>query len=213
MTIFQPDRYLLHKFIKKHAPQFSGEVLDVGCGSKRYKNLFSHCKYKSLDPDQRQNPDITAYAEEIPLPDQSVDGILCTQVLGDIWNVKKAVGEMARILVTGGKILITESLHDGLHDEPHDYWRFSPHTFVKLLSDTFEIETIEPRGGYFSVRAQMHIRRAITSHHLYERPLIGKLASVPASILGHIAIWRDSMENDEMRGKFAIGYNILARKK
>lgn len=213
MTIFQPDRFLLARFVASHAPAMTGTVLDCGCGSARYRSLFSHVdRYIRLDPNPAVHPDILAPAEAIPLPDASVDHILCTQVLGDVSALSQAIAEMARVLKPSGTLLLTESLHAELHDEPYDFWRFTPDLWKQLLQERFVIAKMETRGGYFSLRCQQHIRRLILRFHLYDRPLLGRLANLYATCIGRIALWRDAHDAPEMRRKFAIGFNLIARK-
>ncbi len=214
MRIAQPDRELLKEFIEKQSPLFSGDILDVGGGTGRYRGYFTHAKrYRILDPDPALKPDIVGSAEEIPLQDASVDGVVCTQVLGDVWDVRTAVAEMARVLRPGGLLIITESLINELHDEPHDYWRITPESWAKLLSPFFEIVSIEARGGYFSMRTQNSIRRMIEKYSLYKRPVAGRVAGIIAAVGTWYAKQRDSGEKEDLRRKFAIGFNILAKKK
>lgn len=214
MVIFQPDRYLLQKFVSKHASAFNGNVLDIGGGSGRYKGYFSHVgNYKNLDPDETVKPDIHASVEQVPLNDSSVDCIICTQVLGDVWNLQQAVSEIKRILKPGGLLLVTEALHAELHDEPYDYWRFTPHTYKKLFEDAFDIIELEPRGGYYSQAAQQKIRHKIEKYNLYQRPFLGRIAHIWALTIGKVAIMKDNWDNSPANHKFTIGYCILARKK
>ena len=45
--IFKPnliESIALKKYIKKYASEINGKCLDVGCGSKPYIDLFSHCE-------------------------------------------------------------------------------------------------------------------------------------------------------------------------
>ena len=214
MIIYQPDRHLLKNFVSKHAKTFHGSVLDVGGGPIRYKHLFDHCDaYTTLDISPETKPDIVASADNMPIEDNSYDGIICSQVLGDVWNVKKAVAEMIRILKPGGVLLITESLFNEQHDEPHDYWRFTEFAWQKLLEDTCAIEIIEHRGGYFQQKAQQCIRYHIEKYNLYFRPILGRVAHILASALGKYAEIRDKMDSSESNKKFPIGHCILARKK
>lgn len=214
MIIFQPDREYLKRFIAKYTRKMEGSVLDVGGGTRRYAHLFKHCKeYRVLDLNAEVAPDIVASAEKIPLLDASVDGILCSQVLGDIPNVTTAIGEMTRILKPGGHILLTESLFNEQHDEPYDFWRFTAFAWQLLLHDNFVIEVLEPRGGFYSSRAQNQIRYRIEKHRLYQRPIVGRLAHLWATCIGKYAIWHDTWDDSAANQKFPIGFCVFARKK
>jgi len=212
MTIFQPDRHLLLQFVQEHASRFEGFVLDVGGGNGRYRRLFRHVqRYVILDKDALQNPDIIASVESIPLESNSVDGIICTQVLGDVWDVQKAIDEIIRVLKPGGLLMLTESCVAELHDEPHDYWRFSGEVFTRLVGGTCDVLVMEPRGGYYSLQAQQKIRYLINKYDLYHRPFLGRIVNGYALVAGYSAIHRDRKR--KRNGKITIGYNLLARKK
>ncbi|PIR53251.1 hypothetical protein COU76_02055 [Candidatus Peregrinibacteria bacterium CG10_big_fil_rev_8_21_14_0_10_49_10] len=214
MVIFQPDRHLLRTFVEEHAKNFSGSVVDIGAGEKRYAQLFAHCaEYRTLDVREETKPDIVSSIEAIPLQDASVDGVVCTQVLGDVWDVQKAVTEMIRVLKPGGLLLITESLLNEEHDEPHDYWRFTEFAWRKLLEEACTIEVLEKRGGFFTELAQQRIRYRIEKHHLYSRKIVGRLANIWATILGKWALMRDRLDTSAANKKFPLGYCIFARKK
>jgi ubiquinone/menaquinone biosynthesis C-methylase UbiE len=213
MRIFQPDRHLLHAFVARHSPSFAGNVLDVGGGTRRYASLFTHCAYTVLDLDPETKPDIVASAEELPLKDASMDGVLCTQVLGDVWSVEKAVAECARVLKPGGLLLLTESLLNEEHNEPHDYWRFTRFAWQKLLAPSCDILVMEPRGGYFTQKAQQAIRYRIEKYDLYAKPLLGRIMHVWSSSIGKLAIMRDAKDQSPASAKFTLGYCILARKR
>jgi SAM-dependent methyltransferase len=214
MTIFQTDRQLLLQFVAEHGPKFHGFVLDVGGGGGRYSRLFRHVKrYAILDADAAKKPNIVATVEKIPLDDESVDGIICTQVLGDVFDVQKAADEMMRVLKPGGLLLVTESWVADLHDEPHDYWRFSGEALTRLFGAGCDVLIVEPRGGYHSLQCQQSIRYLIDRFDLYRRPLLGRIVNCYALATGHLALYRDRKGRDRNNGEFTIGYNLLAKKK
>lgn len=214
MVIFQPERVLLKKQIKKHSHYINGDVLDVGCGSfDRYSELFSYKKYIKMDVDGKNNPEIIGRAENIPLPDNSVDSIVCTQVLGDVWDLKKALAEFFRVLRPSGKILITESLISSVHDEPHDFWRFTNYSLENLLKEAgFFVLESEKRGGFFSSAAQNTIRYLIDRFNLYEN-FLGKILRYPIGLFGKMMILLDSIDRSEASRRQALGWCAVAVKK
>jgi SAM-dependent methyltransferase len=134
-------------------------ILDAGAGVGRYRHLFRHCEYRTHDFGQEPGTighyttldymsDITA----IPVPDQSFDVILCTEVLEHVPEPIKALREFARILRPRGYLLLTAPLGSRLHQEPyHFYGGYTPHWYRKFLSEAgFAIESIESNQGFFS---------------------------------------------------------------
>jgi SAM-dependent methyltransferase len=132
MRIFQPDRVFLGSFVERMAPLFHGRVIDIGGGNRRYANLFTHCTYETMDIDASQHPDHTGSIEKLPFENSTLDGVICTQVLGDVQNPPEAMSEIARVLKSGGKLILTESLFNEEHDLPHDYWRFTEQAYRLL---------------------------------------------------------------------------------
>lgn len=141
-------------------------VLDVGAGTAPYKGLFSHCKYETQDFVQYEGykgsegqyaqidyvSDITA----IPVPDESFDVILCTEVLEHVPYPIESLKEMVRVTKPGGRLFITAPLGSGLHQEPyHFYGGYTDHWYRKFLTEFgCDIVSIEPNHGFFAHLAQ-----------------------------------------------------------
>lgn len=211
--IYKTGRIELREQIAKHAHHIGGRVLDVGAGSfSRYKDLFSFEEYVCMDIEPGDNVDMVGRIEDIPSKNNSFDSIVCTQVLGDIYDLQKAFGELYRVLKPNGVLLVTESLFDPLHDEPHDFWRFTEHSFRRLAEDAgLKVAVIEPRGGYRSVMTQLKARywieRLNAGKKWFARPL-----SFVLKILGRWAIFRDSMDDSHANRIFTHGYILIAKK-
>lgn len=148
-----------HAFIREKMRELSREkiVLDVGGGDRftkwlsEYKDLFKDCDYKSMDYDARTGADIVGDIHAIPLPEASVDAIICSSVLEHVKNPTKATEEMHRILRPGGAIfLYVPSIypyHARKGSYP-DYWRFFDDTLEMLFKDFSSCEIVKV-GGYF----------------------------------------------------------------
>ncbi|MDD3531299.1 MAG: methyltransferase domain-containing protein [Candidatus Pacebacteria bacterium] len=209
--IYKPGRRELYEQIKNYAGVVRGRVLDVGSSSfPRYKNLFDFTEYVTMDV--APGADVEGSAEAIPFPDASFDAIVCTQVLGDVYDLRAAFREFYRVITPGGVALITENLYDSLHGEPHDYWRFTEHSFRRLAEDAgFAIETLERRGGYHSVIAQMRARywieRLAAHRRWFARPM-----SITLRILGAWARLRDRHDTSRANKLFTHGYLLIVRK-
>src|SRR4051812_18915098 len=108
--IYKTGRIELREQIKRHKDAIKGRVLDVGAGSfPRYKDLFKYDGYVAMDIKEGKGIDAVGKIEAIPFPDESFDSIICTQVLGDVFELSKAFSELYRVLTVGGVLLITES--------------------------------------------------------------------------------------------------------
>ena len=133
-------------------------VIDIGSGLKikggnRHWNhrewLLPYLKdYKTLDYSDEYSPDIVGDIHNLPLKDNSVDAILCLDILEHIEDPKKATSEMYRALKPGGYILAKTPFLFYFHahgDYYKDYWRFT-HQGLELLFKDFECE-ISPIYG------------------------------------------------------------------
>ena len=112
------------------ASKLSGRLLDVGCGSKPYRSFFTVDAYIGLDIDcetsrQRGIADQFYDGNAFPFPDNSFDSALCNQVLEHVFNPDEFLGEIARVLKPGGKLLLTGPFVWDEHEQPYDYARYS----------------------------------------------------------------------------------------
>lgn len=215
MYIYQVERDLLNEAVAKHAHYISGKIIDIGSGlNKRYAKYFKKAvQYLTLDINPDNKPDIIGSAEAIPVGENSFDGVVCTQVLGDILHPENAIKEFYRILKPGGTVLLTEGFMNELHGEPIDYWRFTPFGLKALFEENdFEILTIEMLGGGLSVVSQMFTRYLINSFSLYEHKILGRIFSKLFFIFGKAAIWFDDKMNNSANKKVGLNILVIAKK-
>lgn len=143
-------------------------ILDAGAGEQPYKKLCSHLKYISQDfgeYDTSENKealqmqewnsrtvDILSDIINIPLEDESVDVILCTEVIEHIKNPVLAIKEFSRLLKPDGQLLLTAPNCSLTHMAPYYFCNgFSRYWYEENLKDFgFEIEELTEYGNYFS---------------------------------------------------------------
>lgn len=212
--MFQPDRYLLKKQIQKHAHYIQGMVLDAGSGgADRYKSFFKYDKYITLDINSELKPDLSGSVENIPMEKLSVDSVLSTQVLEHVKNPQKAVEEFYRVLKSGGYCLVTVPQLSELHEEPHDYFRFTKFGLEEMFKNAgFKIVLTEERGGFWVSDAQMRIRYVIDLFRLNKHFLLRVIFKPIIWINGWVALWIDSLDKSKASRKHALGWLIIAQK-
>ena len=212
--IFQPDRYLLKKQVKKYAHYIKGIVLDAGSGDgERYKNFFNFDKYIKLDINPDSSADIMGSIEIIPLEGNSVDSIVSTQVLEHVKNPQKAIHEFYRVLKPGGYCMVTAPQLNELHEEPHDYFRFTKFGLEEIFSRAgFKIIVIDQRGGFWSANMQMQIRYVIDLFRLNKIRLLRWIFQPFILINGILAILLDFIDKGRANHKHALGWLIIAQK-
>ncbi len=166
---FNFNQYERDQWILKQARMIpsGARVLDVGAGFCRYRDYFSHCEYESQDFCQYQGPewnygkiDYVCDITEIPVPNESFDVILCTEVLEHVPEPIKAISEFSRILRRGGKLLITAPLGCGIHQAPYIYYGgYTPFWYERFLPmHGFEDVSVIPNGGFFKHYGQESAR-------------------------------------------------------
>lgn len=215
MYLYQVERTLIQKQLESVSHYLSGNVLDIGGGEKkRYGNLFSVTSFTTLDIYPGPGIDIVASADNIPLPSESIDSVLSTQVLEHVKFPERCVQEMHRILKKGGHAVVTVPQWNELHDEPSDFWRYTRYGLFELFErNGFRVIEYHQRGGFFSNAAQMTIRYFIDQFQLYNRAFLGKIMSRLFWLFGSLAILLDSFDTSKANRKHAIGWCFVFQKK
>jgi SAM-dependent methyltransferase len=120
-------------------------ILDVGCEDMPYYPLFSpiSARYEGADIVPGPRVDYVCPLEELTAPSGTFDLVLATQVLEHVRDPKKALVEIARVLVPGGHAFVSTHGVYPFHPHPTDYWRWTQQGFVALVDDVPELELVE----------------------------------------------------------------------
>ncbi len=148
--------------LQKAARQVQGErLLDIGCGGQPYASLFTTAtQYVGIDlpptsEAARREANVWADGLRLPFAAEQFDVALCTQVLEHVPRPSQLIQEIFRVLRAGGKFILTAPQTWGLHEEPHDYYRFTEYGLRYLLESAgFEVKWIDARGGVFRMMGQ-----------------------------------------------------------
>jgi SAM-dependent methyltransferase len=155
---------LLIRVLENVAPQSRGRLLDVGCGDRPYERIFRPYvdEYIGVEHEGTFNvtaaklapmrPDYVYDGERLPFEDGSFDTVLSIQVLEHTPQPRLLVAEMARVLKKGGTLILAAPFSFRLHEEPHDYFRYSPHGLRELCRDAgLVVERIQQVGSLWSL--------------------------------------------------------------
>lgn len=127
---FLPRR-ALWRAMAEAAPLTHGRLLDVGCGCKPYRKLFTKVEeYLGIEldtPDNRRTKQADLYYDgnRFPLTDASCDTLLCNQVLEHVFRQNAFLDEMLRILRPGGILILTIPFLWPEHEQPYDCLRYT----------------------------------------------------------------------------------------
>ncbi len=144
------------------APKMRGQLLDVGCGSKPYQNLFLNVdRYIGLEFDKPESraanyADFFYDGNHFPFNDASYDVVLSNQVLEHVFNPDEFLKEILRILKPEGKLLLSVPFVWDEHLQPLDYARYSSFGLRSLLErHGFVVEELRKMNADVRVIFQM----------------------------------------------------------
>lgn len=214
MYIFQPDRFLITQQIKKFGHYIKGKTLDVGAGDfNRYQKFFQSSEYIKMDVRTNGNADLIGSADEIPEKDGNFDSVVSTQVFEHLKNPDQAAREISRVLKPGGHVLITVPQWNELHEEPHDYYRYTKYGIAEIFErNGFKTVLCDQRGGFFTQIAQIQIRYLLDKFNLHNHPYAGWGFSKVFWFCTKIAIWFDRLDKSVANRKHALGWLFVFRK-
>ncbi len=192
-----------------------GRLIDLGCGNMPFRSFVSAqvAGYDSLDLFPRRT-DVTYVGDvqAMPMvPSNAYDTALCLEVLEHVPNPCAAVGEIWRVLKPGARLVMSVPHLSRLHDEPHDYYRYTRHGVRHLLEQAgFEVVILVKRGGLLSFLG-----------HQVSTTLLGLTWGVPLLrdltwFLNEWLVTRPCWWLDEQldhAGLFALGYSAVAQKR
>ncbi len=132
-----------------------GRLLDMGCGYVPLYGVYRDLVQEAvcIDWGHTLHPSIHLdYAVDLcrrlPFVDASFDTVLLTDVLEHLAEPAAAMCEAARILRAGGKLIIGVPFYYGLHEEPHDYHRFTKFALQRMCAlGGLKILELQAYGG------------------------------------------------------------------
>jgi len=150
-------------WLKKFASKYvTGRLIDIGCGTKPYKDLLAPYVTEHIGVDHegtlhnKTNIDLFGTAYKIPVADSSFDSALCTAVLEHMEEPEQAIRECYRILKNGGVAIYTIPFIWHLHEEPRDFYRFSKYGIRYLFEKAgFEILELKALSGFWVTFGQL----------------------------------------------------------
>lgn len=223
------------------APLTYGRLLDVGCGSKPYASIFAPyvTEYVGLEVERSFNatfaaanaaPDVYYDGRRIPFDDESFDTVLCIQVLEHTPEPWTLLSEIARVVRRDGKVVLSAPFSFRLHEEPYDYFRYTPHGLEALCERAgLEVTRRWAQGSLWSAMghalnsflafrvASLDGTLQVLGKLMHEKPTSARprLLALPFVLPGMAAVSAGARVFDRWLAEpsVALGYQLLARKK
>jgi SAM-dependent methyltransferase len=150
----------LRRVLAGASSHVQGRTLDVGCGGKRYASLFPHVTnyvFLDLPANSASEHFVSLWGDGRRLPFQSAvfDSVLCTEVIEHVPTPTDVFAEAYRVLKDGGCLVLTTPQTWGLHEVPHDYYRYTEYG-LRFLAESagFRVVRIEPTCGIWATVGQ-----------------------------------------------------------
>lgn len=208
-------RYYVDNFYLRHVAALpcGARVLDLGGKRLRKRGLFDITSFNLcvvyVNLDQDSGPDILADAANVPLSDESFDVVICAELLEHVQDPLSVLNESARLLVPGGKMLVTVPFLLRQHGDPEDYQRLTDTMLRRLFTQAGFVQvTIERQGYFWSVAADMYCAWVCyleLKGQIRPYPLAW-LAERVAERFRNWALQRDARLSSEGGGEFYTSY-------
>jgi len=150
-------------------------VLCVGASGPLSERIAGmQARVTTIDIAPERKPDVVADVTDLRgFADAAFDAVFLMEVLEHVIAPEQAMAEIRRVLVPGGRLVLSTPFLFEIHEAPHDYYRFTEHGLRHLLRG-FGSCRIERRNGYLK-STLVPLVRLTRSRHLGD-VLVGLMA-------------------------------------
>jgi SAM-dependent methyltransferase len=194
---------------------YRGHLYDLGCGDMSYREwLLKYADaYTGVDWSNSQHElkaDIVADLNmPLPIDSEIADTVVSLSVMEHLRDPKVFLGEANRLLKRGGTMVLQVPFMWGVHEAPHDYYRYTRFGLEHLFEIAgFSNVQVYPTTGFWTpwiIRFNYQTKRLIRGPRLMRAISAGLLRLVWA-IDQRLAPWLDShwKGEDETAGYFVV---------
>lgn len=161
---------LLASFYESRLKQFArGRLLDLGCGHvplyEAYKDLVTEITCVDWANTLHRNSYVDLECDltgPIPLPDNSFDTVILSDVLEHVPEPELLIKEVGRLLAPSGNALISVPFFYWLHEDPHDYYRYTKFALSRFVElSGLKVIELTPIGGVPEIIADIFAKNVI----------------------------------------------------
>ena len=202
--------FINQSFKANYSNQKDYFVLNIGSGGDIEIIIKSYFKHVfSIDIDENRKPD-----QILDICDNNFQAkikfkpniICCFEVLEHTKDPKKAIQNIYDILKYGDKVFLSVPFNFHIHDQPHDYFRFTYYG-LKLLFSEFKKVEIKKRNGWLE-SIFVNIIRLEKEKNIFSK-LLGKTFIIVYFLLLPLIIIIQKIFPSE---KLTTGYYVEAQK-
>lgn len=209
---------LVAGFYQSVVPEFAhGRLIDLGCGKVPLFQLYQEKVASITTVDWPASPHGGKHVDvecdlntKLPFENAAFDTIVLSDVLEHLRNPSGLWDEMQRMLRPNGVILMNTPFFYWLHEEPHDFYRYTPHMLREFaVSRGMEVVRIEPLGGAFEILIDIKSKVAY-----YGVPWVGSTLAACLQWIGSVfsKSYLGRLLRRRTSTKFALGYGMVVRK-
>jgi SAM-dependent methyltransferase len=202
---------------EENLPRYSrGRLLDLGCGKVplflAYRDHVSDnvcVDWENTLHDDRYLDFACDLTQVLPFGDGEFDTILLSDVLEHVPQPERLWQEVARILSEGGRLVMNVPFYYGLHEQPHDYYRYTEFALRRFAEQSgLRLLQLEPLGGAPEILADLFAKNALRV------PKIGRAAAAFAQWLTarFLATRFGRKVSEATREDFPFAYFLVAEK-
>ena len=117
-----------------------GKLLDIGCGSKPYEELFQVKEYCGIDIEVSGHNHTSSKVDKfydgnvIPYSNEYFNHVFSSEVFEHVFNIDELFDEINRVLVPGGKFAFTCPFAWDEHEQPYDFARYTSFAIEHMLT-------------------------------------------------------------------------------
>lgn len=199
--------------LEKHA---RGRLLDLGCGNVPFYSAYKDFVSENVCVDWMNTCHKNSYldmecdlSKPLPFCDGEFDTIILSDVLEHIPDPSLLWHEIGRVLTCNGKIILNVPFFYWLHEQPHDYYRYTEFALRRFAEQSgFRVVQLQPMGGAPEVMADL------VGKNLIRLPWIGQQSAAilqwSVSLLMKLQFFKRWSESTNR--VFPLGYFMIAQK-
>lgn len=193
-----------------------GDLLDLGCGTVPLHGLYAPhvasvtCVDWAASPHATNHIDIEAdLSQPLPLPDAAFDTVILSDVMEHVPEPRLLWREIARVLRPGGHLLMNVPFLYGLHELPHDYFRYTRFALERMAQEAgLQVLELRATGG------SLHVLADVLAKHLVHLPVLG--APLAVAVQGVVSLLDRTGPGRRLAAKtaerFPAGYFLVVRR-
>lgn len=140
-----------------------GRLLDLGCGNVPLYEAYRDFCSEVTCVDWGNSPHACKHLDHaiditgpLPFADRTFDCVLLSDVLEHIPTPDFTCREVARVLTKGGKFIMNVPFFYWLHEQPHDYHRYTEFALARLMQISgMQIDQLDRLGGAVEILADV----------------------------------------------------------